>query len=390
MGKVTKHYFFIAILFVAIFGLAKRSEAAPVISGVNGVIDNGGSVVLSGDGFGIKPQARPFKSSYGNPVSSMNFQETGSFDPNYWTLTGPIMISLQNEVRRTNFREYARLEYSARGNWGLGGYSAGVNAALPPEKDLYIAWWDYYESGFDESHSSTGGEIGYKWIYLSPGESPHSISSVSGTYNRLFMTYEGGVGGNTEEEQNANLETPFGGGFYARPISFIAFTPVVKGEWYFCEYKIKTNSNKGIFDGWAEFKINNKIVFRANELAVLGSSTVGDYFNNIRFGGNYGFDDSGVTQYRYYGDIYIDSEFSRVVLGDNPDFNNCTHLELQIPTEWSNEQITFTANQGTFPSGQAYLFVINKNEEASSGYPVTIGGQGDTTPPASPSGLNVS
>ena len=125
-------------------------------------------------------------------------------------------------------------------------------------------------------------------------------------------------------------------------------------------------------------------------MAVLGTSTTGDYFNNIRFGGNYGFDDSGVVQYRYYGDFYIDNSFSRVLLGNDPDFNSCTHLELQTPTVWNNGRITFTTNQGSFQNGDmAYLFVVDENGEASAGYSITIGGESDATTPASPSGLSV-
>ena len=71
---------------------------------------------------------------------------------------------------------------------------------------------------------------------------------------------------------------------------------------------------------------------------------------------------------------------SRVELGDNPVWIDCRHKELQIPTNWSKDGnlIDITVNQGTFIEGDtAYLFIIDSNGAVSSGYPITIGEEGE-------------
>ncbi|MBK8015279.1 MAG: hypothetical protein IPK20_00340 [Betaproteobacteria bacterium] len=59
-----------------------------------------------------------------------------------------------------------------------------------------------------------------------------------------------------------------------------------------------------------------------------------------------------------------------------PTFAACTHREIQPTTSWSTTQIKVQFNPGSFePGSTAYLFAINENGLASTGYPVTIGGQ---------------
>jgi len=86
----------------------------------------------------------------------------------------------------------------------------------------------------------------------------------------------------------------------------------------------------------------------------------------------------------YYDDIYIDNVWNRVEIGDNSVFANCTHREIQIPTAWSDTEISFTLNTGSLASGTYYVFVVDSDGTASSGSQITIGtsktiGPGTTT-----------
>jgi len=73
----------------------------------------------------------------------------------------------------------------------------------------------------------------------------------------------------------------------------------------------------------------------------------------------------------YYDDIYIDNVWNRVEIGDNSVFANCTHREIQIPTAWSDTEISFTLNTGSLSSGTYYVFVVDSDGTASAGYPIT-------------------
>ena len=78
---------------------------------------------------------------------------------------------------------------------------------------------------------------------------------------------------------------------------------------------------------------------------------------------------------RFFDDIYVDSTYSRVMLGNNATYSSCTILEPQIPTAWSGTSITVTANLGALTGSTAYLFVFDSTNDANAtGVLVTLGG----------------
>jgi len=75
-------------LIIVIFLLFQvlQVKAQPIISGINASsINHADSIIINGSNFGIKSSAAPFRSSYLHPNILMNFQESGSFDPGYWS-----------------------------------------------------------------------------------------------------------------------------------------------------------------------------------------------------------------------------------------------------------------------------------------------------------------
>jgi hypothetical protein len=110
-------------------------------------------------------------------------------------------------------------------------------------------------------------------------------------------------------------------------------------------------------------------------------------------------DYQGATAYNHdYDDIYIADSRARVELGNSPNWANCTHREIQIPNSWSDTSIQFTVNQGSYRSGEcAYIYVVDKNNINSNGYPILIGGGdaslcsnvSDTEGPIAPTGLRI-
>jgi len=80
--------------------------------------------------------------------------------------------------------------------------------------------------------------------------------------------------------------------------------------------------------------------------------------------------------FTYFDDVYLDNSWARVMLGDASTYSACTVREPQLIDSWSDSSITITANQGTFQSGQAYVYVVDENGDVSNsgiGEPVTIG-----------------
>ena len=102
--------------------------------------------------------------------------------------------------------------------------------------------------------------------------------------------------------------------------------------------------------------------------------------NDLKYIGLGGFgrvprENNGVNSFRYFAGVYMDVTHSRVMVGDNQNYNACTKMEPQIPIAWADNSITVTINLGNFPdNGTAFLFVFDsENNNNTIGYPVTIG-----------------
>jgi hypothetical protein len=86
-------------------------------------------------------------------------------------------------------------------------------------------------------------------------------------------------------------------------------------------------------------------------------------------------DDRGSqNNWRFFADIYVDTTYSRVILANSANYENATITEPQIPSQWSANSITVTANLGRLTGNTAYLFVFDAdNNHNDVGYPVNIG-----------------
>jgi hypothetical protein len=68
----------------------------------------------------------------------------------------------------------------------------------------------------------------------------------------------------------------------------------------------------------------------------------------------------------YYDDIYIDNTFSRVEIGNNAVYENCTHREIQPITSWTETSIKFLANILSFEKDERlYLYVFNGDNDGN-------------------------
>lgn len=84
-----------------------------------------------------------------------------------------------------------------------------------------------------------------------------------------------------------------------------------------------------------------------------------------------------------YDDVYMDYTPARVMLCPGSQFATRGACEIQIPVTWSTTSIQVRVNAGAFNTNDtAYLYVVKSDETYNStGYEVTIGSGGDTTPP---------
>lgn len=76
----------------------------------------------------------------------------------------------------------------------------------------------------------------------------------------------------------------------------------------------------------------------------------------------------------YLDDIYIDTTWARVELGNNAVYESCTLRAMQPPTNWASNgtSITVTGNKGGLPSGANFLYVFNTAGTQVGMFPVTV------------------
>jgi len=89
---------------------------------------------------------------------------------------------------------------------------------------------------------------------------------------------------------------------------------------------------------------------------------------------------SDPSAFRFFDELYVDTTWSRVMLGNSKTLASCSILEPQIPSAWSTSEITVTINLGGLSGSKAYLYVFDSNNApsnanafgSSKGYPVKI------------------
>ncbi|MBV9464443.1 MAG: hypothetical protein JO317_09460 [Verrucomicrobiae bacterium] len=71
-------------------------------------------------------------------------------------------------------------------------------------------------------------------------------------------------------------------------------------------------------------------------------------------------------------DVYVDTTWARVIVGDAPKIEACRRFAIQIPTAWSDTRAQFHSRFNGFDAGeQVYLYLYNAAGECNAdGFPV--------------------
>lgn len=95
--------------------------------------------------------------------------------------------------------------------------------------------------------------------------------------------------------------------------------------------------------------------------------------------GNNGYE-SVTTKDVFMEDVYIQvGTWKRVEMCESADWSSCGHREIQFPTSWSDTSIEVELNFGSFTAGTiVYLHVIGEDNQSLSNYPITLGGESST------------
>ena len=347
------------IVFIAGFFIAaENSLAAPSISGVSGTVSDGQSVIISGSSFGTKATAAPnLWDTVSNKYSLSNgatIPTGGSYpweENGYYAPTGGTKFDStagdQRDIHSAACYKATGDDPTLRGHL--------VSGAT----ELYISWWAKFTA------STMGADQSSKFMRLNGN--PYTGDAG----NRTF-SWDPSAGNYVFD--NAYCPTPTGND-----------NDLGDSQWHFLEVYANQSSLK-------------TLTMRTDGVTTtLNSSGCGSW--NWDYVWLMGFDRGGTSPTNptvYMDQIYIDNTRARVMIGNASTYAASGHFEMQPPTAWNSngQSVTATVNQGSFANGAtAYVYVVDSTGAVNAnGYAVTFGsgGGGDTTPPASPTGLSVS
>ena len=338
-------------------GMAASAGAQPVVGGASGTVAHDQTITISGSSFGSKGAAAPhvWENFNDGSASALNAH-------------GVTRMNNADNLRHANSVFNARVDFKASAPNGDHGYYSyeGQTASR-----WFVQYWVKLAPNWQWGTTSYGGGndgmANVKFFRMFP--------TGSRNYTNAGYSYHGFGDSILRFSENA------GDNYISRSLKTLL--PV--NQWHSIQVEFGENSGAGAANGRLRLWIDGQLVDSTDSF-VTNAASDGAAINKrpyiIGFFDSWPSSDAAVSNmYASCADIYVDSTFSRVEIGNAASYGACTRREIQIPTSWSNGSITARVNQGGFTGGQqAYVYVVDANGQVNaSGFPVTIGGQ--TAPP---------
>jgi len=352
-----------ALILLALL-LPVAANADPAVSAVSGTFSHGGTVTISGTGFGDKSPAKPqvWAPFDGGSVAADATLSSGSL----------INSSSYYEIDATS-NPHSNSTYSVS-NIAMtnGDKTAADLRTYVSSGSGFMFMRRKFPSGLFAQ--VTNGK--FLWWWPTPPDGSTCTGQVPGYVNMIFDYLSAG---------GYNMNISYQGGSQVQPTGY---TPPDSGAWQTWEVQAKkgtANNYDGVHKWWVDGTL------RSNRTNILNVTTaypkdtfctflVQDFWTNTAGGGRTFWIDNAKD---YVDDLYIDTTWSRVMIGNASTYDASTHREPLIPTAWTATEITAYFNQGSFGDGETvYVFVVDSNGVASPGKLITISGtQVDATGP---------
>jgi len=331
------------ILIMIIFFLHGIAYAIPSIQGVSGSLVDGGILVISGASIGSKTPAAPLL---------WDNVESGSASVAWTQLDAGISI-YSSTGQLANSAHCFRMDKALQTTY---------NMLKTQEITSQLYTFVKRKYAYDMTHDN------HKFFRLWQ-------SGVDDGYvkNSVVFSYLDGY-------DNPKYHMRQGEGVFVNPENPIPSWIVLLSldlwpqvdVWQTDEFFIQLETGIGVYDGVMGYRLNNsdhrswatnRGNFDVHQNYPYTDIYVDNYSHDHPLGNG--------PDYYYVDDVYIDTTWTRVMIGDDPVFDDCVSLEIQIPTAWNSGtgEISITLNQGAMDSLEGkYLFVIDSTNTPSSGY----------------------
>ena len=333
------------------------------ISGTSGTWSHGGSVTISGSGFGSKSPAAPTvwdDCSGTDPTDLWSgcWPNAGGSECTYRTAQRSISMP---HSRITKYMAGAHSPYTAfNQGYNVGPFKNRSDVSSFPKYSFWSFRFrcdDNWVFGGDDNFKLYGFSSGNGTVY----NLPHNWY-IEAQNDPFLNTSNNGHWHYNDDDTSPPTLNPSNGydGAMSNPMA---------GNWKQVEIELLiSDDTDGAFKTWwnGVLGLNYSGARTDNYAGVSGSN---------RCDGPCGYGGHGNSNnWRYFADIYHDRSFSRVVLGNNASYTSCTVREMQIPSAWADGSISATVNLGAFgDSGTAYLYVVDSTGAPSASHAITIG-----------------
>ena len=343
-----------ALVGLLILLATAEALAAPAIDTATGTFSNGGTINITGTGFGATGPNVVFYDSFekGTPGSLLSLSAGGA-DIGRWDVMsgndGP-------ESRYSN--AYARggsnsMMTDFRTSYGQGPVTFYSNVQ---NTDLLISFW---VNAPNNVPGVNGESPNWKLFWVgdwSDGFPYGSDMSVECTYADCSPSE--GISALDDTAAPARYD-----GFYYDPNFTI-------GQWRRITVAMK-NATSGAYVWQQEVSAGGYQIADSQTNVVTAHSD--DPWNMLAVPG-FG---RGDTQARVYtDDVYIATGVgarARVEIGNASAYTECTNLSIITPTSWSDTSIAATVRAGSFTTGTAYLYVTDASGVTGPAEAITIG-----------------
>ena len=343
-------------IFLALIVLPVISAAQSVIE-VTGDIVDGQSVAIAGHSFGSSNHLGP---------RIWDDLESGDFSP-AWRSTNH--LGLGSESRHSGSETCAAINFQGSGGDGGYGFVTAPSAVLAER--WFVQYWFQLDENFDWGTSTYGGgdenlanvKIFRMW---NPGSVDENfVIALHGFRNSAPYT--------SEYIDNDGGDYVFRG--YMDDWS--------TGSWHCLQFEYKESSvlaQDGEIRIWLDgaLQLDDRSIMTREDYSDLKRPYIVGFYDS--------WNDSGADRDDvFFDDIYIDDSWSRIEVGNAPIYNECTHREIQIPTSWADDMITFDMSTGGLAhTDDLYLFVVDQDGSRSPGFLIRGDGAADQGPPGPP------
>jgi hypothetical protein len=340
--------------------LASSSVWSQTISEISGNLEHGSSLVITGDSFGTKPQAQPL---------IWENVESGEFNTN-WGSTFDLLADSESPQRHPNsnflaFKNFQGTDHYPS-SYASRGYFQGSASQL--SEKWFAQYWFKLGSNWVWGTNNTDdrmlANVKFFRFWNLPGTTPAE---------NFVMATRGYASGNCI--YTTEHITPAGGGYFEQTANWTL------NEWHLFQFQY-SESGVDQFDGTIRVWRNGQLVLEDTQIKTRQNNS------NLKWPLILGFYDSWHMPSRpdpnflYLDDVYLDTTWARVEIGNAPSYGASTHREIQIPTEWTNSQITIELNLGSITDLETFfVFVIDESGSVSQGFPLI---PDDQLPPGAP------